>query len=36
MTAPFGFTHRDCGGLHGLLARWWYRRRVRQIKRRLR
>lgn len=32
MTAPLGFSHRDDRGPRGMVARWWYRRRVRQIK----
>lgn len=29
---PLGFNHRHDTGLLGALARWWYQRRVRQIR----
>lgn len=32
MSAPLGFNRRNDRGVLGILARWWYRRRVRQIR----
>jgi hypothetical protein len=36
MTAPFGFRHVKERGPRGWLARWWLRRRVKQIIRAMR
>lgn len=35
MPAPLGYGRRHERGIVGVLARWWYRRRVRRVKRAL-
>jgi len=32
MPAPLGYHHRDERGPRGWLARWWLRRRTRQVR----
>jgi hypothetical protein len=36
VTQPLGYNYRNARGPIGWLARWWYRRRVKQIRKALR
>lgn len=35
MPAPLGYSRRNDPGLRGWLARWWYRRRVKRVRKAL-